>query len=136
MDGRNSEDRGDPNTSAEAHNIQCNLSNIPQSQQPATGRPSCSDNISESKSASDRSKQQYNPGQPCAEPASEEEASTTYRINTLRRDSDEPDSEDQGEESSSIKPDDLLNIVFNFDMPREVNLNVKIKGDFNVTVLA
>ncbi|KAL4784047.1 hypothetical protein BJX76DRAFT_328159 [Aspergillus varians] len=65
----------------------------------------------------------------------EERSSRTYRINTLRRDSDEPEEQEQGGESSNIKPDELLNVLFDFDTPREINLNVKIKGDFNVTIL-
>ncbi|KAL4927303.1 uncharacterized protein BDV17DRAFT_267348 [Aspergillus undulatus] len=66
------------------------------------------------------------------------EDSKTYKINILRRDSDEvdSDSEEEEQESSSIKPDELLNVIFNFDTPREIDLKVKIKGDFNVTILA
>ncbi|KAL4876618.1 hypothetical protein BJY04DRAFT_140914 [Aspergillus karnatakaensis] len=68
---------------------------------------------------------------------SEDESSRTYRINkfTLRRDSDNPDEEEE-QESSNLRPEDLYDIVLNFDTPREVDLKVKIKGDFNVTLLA
>ncbi|KAL4865351.1 hypothetical protein BDV12DRAFT_150009 [Aspergillus spectabilis] len=67
---------------------------------------------------------------------SEDETSKTYRIDkfTMRRDSDDPDEEEQ--ESSNLKPEELYDIVFNLDTPREVDLKVKIKGDFNVTILA
>ncbi|KAL5340362.1 hypothetical protein BJX70DRAFT_124737 [Aspergillus crustosus] len=68
--------------------------------------------------------------------SNEEESARTYRIHklTLRRDSDDPDEEEQ--ESSNLRPEDLYDIVFNFDTPREVDLKVKIKGEFNVTILA
>jgi hypothetical protein len=67
--------------------------------------------------------------------ASEDGTSKTYRVNkfTMRRDSNDPDEEEQ--ESSNLKPEELYDIVFNFDTPREVDLKVEIKGDFNVTIL-
>ncbi|KAL4935780.1 hypothetical protein BDV06DRAFT_228496 [Aspergillus oleicola] len=67
-----------------------------------------------------------------------------YKIHTLRQGSDEPDrsvpGEDDGEageaeESRDVDPDELLKHLFTFDAPREIDLKVKIKGDFNVTVL-
>ncbi|KAL4911889.1 hypothetical protein BDW62DRAFT_195930 [Aspergillus aurantiobrunneus] len=65
----------------------------------------------------------------------EEGSSRIYRISTRRKDSDEPEPEEE-KGSSNVKPDELLNILFNFDAPREIDLSVKIKGDFNVTILA
>ncbi|KAL3490442.1 hypothetical protein BJX62DRAFT_139322 [Aspergillus germanicus] len=59
-----------------------------------------------------------------------------YRINTLNEDGDSVDDEDEAEEGSNISPDQLFDIVFNLDTPREVDLKVSIKGDFNVTILA
>ncbi|KAL2825282.1 hypothetical protein BDW59DRAFT_146342 [Aspergillus cavernicola] len=69
---------------------------------------------------------------------SEEGGSTrTYTINTLPQDKDsgEPEEEEEDQETRNIRPDELLGIIFNFDTPREIDLNVKIKGDFNVTIL-
>ncbi|KAL2788367.1 hypothetical protein BJX66DRAFT_261046 [Aspergillus keveii] len=59
-----------------------------------------------------------------------------YRINTLNEDGDSVGEEDEDEEGSNISPDQLFDIVFNLDTPREVDLKVSIKGDFNVTILA
>jgi hypothetical protein len=58
-----------------------------------------------------------------------------YRINTLNEDGDSVGDEDEDEEGSNISPDQLFDIVFNLDTPREVDLKVSIKGDFNVTIL-
>ncbi|KAJ0415718.1 hypothetical protein BJY00DRAFT_317537 [Aspergillus carlsbadensis] len=58
-----------------------------------------------------------------------------YRINTLNENGDSVDDEDDDEEGSNISPDQLFGIVFNLDTPREVDLKVSIKGDFNVTIL-
>jgi hypothetical protein len=60
-----------------------------------------------------------------------------YRINTLNEDGDSIEDEDENEdrEGSNISPDQLFDIVFNLDTPREVDLKVSIKGDFNVTIL-
>ncbi|KAL4951060.1 hypothetical protein BDW69DRAFT_45471 [Aspergillus filifer] len=66
-----------------------------------------------------------------------------YKIHTLRQGSDEPDrfiSDDDegagdGEGSRDVDPDELLKHLFTFDAPREIDLKVKIKGDFCVTVL-
>ncbi|KAL4967622.1 uncharacterized protein BDV14DRAFT_168897, partial [Aspergillus stella-maris] len=67
-----------------------------------------------------------------------------YKIHTLRQGSDEPDRfiSDDDEEgaadedgSRDVDPDELLKHLFTFDAPREIDLKVKIKGDFCVTVL-
>ncbi|KAI9372630.1 hypothetical protein BJX61DRAFT_542501 [Aspergillus egyptiacus] len=63
----------------------------------------------------------------------EEENTRTYRISTLVQGED-PDADEQRQERN-IRPDELFDIVFNFDAPREIDLKVKIKGDFNVTFL-
>lgn len=65
----------------------------------------------------------------------EDESSRTFRINTLRGDADEPDDDEEQEESRNIEPDELKNILFSFETPREVDLRVKISGDLNVTIL-
>lgn len=65
----------------------------------------------------------------------EDESSRTFRINTLRGDADEPDDAEEQEESRNIEPDELKNILFSFETPREVDLRVKISGDLNVTIL-
>ncbi|KAL4792834.1 hypothetical protein BDV19DRAFT_367846 [Aspergillus venezuelensis] len=67
-----------------------------------------------------------------------------YKIHTLRQGSDEPDrfisdDDDEGAQdedgSRDVDPDELLKHLFTFDAPREIDLKVKIKGDFCVTVL-
>ncbi|KAL4992758.1 hypothetical protein BDW68DRAFT_1286 [Aspergillus falconensis] len=67
---------------------------------------------------------------------SKEGSSVTHRISFLRTDSDEPASEEQEEEDSDIEPEELLKTVFSIDMPREVEVRAKIKGDFTVRILA
>ncbi|KAL4974258.1 hypothetical protein BDW66DRAFT_90978 [Aspergillus desertorum] len=68
--------------------------------------------------------------------ASEEGSSVTHRISFRTTDSDEPDSDEQGEDDSDIEPEELLKTVFSIDMPREVEVRAKIKGDFTVRILA
>ncbi|OJJ07073.1 hypothetical protein ASPVEDRAFT_33317 [Aspergillus versicolor CBS 583.65] len=65
----------------------------------------------------------------------EDESSRTFRINTLRGDADEQDNDEEQEETRKIEPDELKNILFSFETPREVDLRVKISGDLNVTIL-
>ncbi|KAL2811651.1 hypothetical protein BJX63DRAFT_270072 [Aspergillus granulosus] len=72
------------------------------------------------------------------EPGASESSETPkiYRINTLNKNGDSVGDEDYNKEGSNIRPDQLFDIVFNLDAPREVDLKVSIKGDFNVTILA
>lgn len=65
----------------------------------------------------------------------EDESSRTFRINTLRGGADEQDNYEEQEETKNIEPDELKNILFSFETPREVDLRVKISGDLNVTIL-
>ncbi|KAL4742615.1 hypothetical protein BDV11DRAFT_5834 [Aspergillus similis] len=62
--------------------------------------------------------------------------SVTHRISSCRTDSDKPDSDEQVEEDSDIEPEELLKTVFSIDMPREVEVRAKIKGDFTVRIFA
>lgn len=122
--------RNSSNPSPEARDLPHGLANLSLDQQPST------ENNTSSSNHSIRSPQEDGQGNTSDQRGNEDETAKTYRINKLSPDSDVPDSGEQDdEESSNVKPDELLNIVFNFDMPREVDLKVKIKGDFNVTVL-
>jgi hypothetical protein len=63
-------------------------------------------------------------------------SSVTHRISSRRVDSDKPDSDEQGEEDSDIEPEELLKTILTIDMPREVEVRAKIKGDFTVRIFA
>ncbi|KAL6231908.1 hypothetical protein BDW75DRAFT_243461 [Aspergillus navahoensis] len=65
-----------------------------------------------------------------------EGSSVTHRISSLRMDSDEPSSDEQEEEDSDIEPEELLKTVLSIDMPREIEVRAKIKGDFTVRILS
>ncbi|KAL3437081.1 hypothetical protein BDV09DRAFT_163715 [Aspergillus tetrazonus] len=91
-------------------------------------------------SSPDKSKQ---PDQPQSEGQAQEDASTSkggssvaHRISSRRADSDKPDSDEQGEEDSDIEPEELLKTILTIDMPREVEVRAKIKGDFTVRIFA
>ncbi|KAL4746166.1 hypothetical protein BDW72DRAFT_185464 [Aspergillus terricola var. indicus] len=62
-------------------------------------------------------------------------SSVTHRISSCRTDSDKPDS-DEVEEESDIEPEELLKTILTIDMPREVEVRAKIKGDFTVRIFA
>ncbi|KAL3462287.1 hypothetical protein BJX64DRAFT_259252 [Aspergillus heterothallicus] len=82
------------------------------------------------KSDEDEEQEHNKPG-----PSGASERPRIYRINTLNKDGESVDDEGEDEEGSNIRPDQLFDIVFNLDTPREVDLKVSIKGDFNVTIL-
>ncbi|KAL2847428.1 hypothetical protein BJY01DRAFT_246795 [Aspergillus pseudoustus] len=71
------------------------------------------------------------------EPAADEPSAKPriYRINTLNKDGDSVDDEEDDEEGSNIRPDELFDIVFNLDTPLDIDLKVSIQGEFNVTIL-
>ncbi|KAL4760847.1 uncharacterized protein BDW70DRAFT_136797 [Aspergillus foveolatus] len=81
---------------------------------------------------------QPQPGEQAQEGASTSKggSSVAHKISSRRADSDKPDSDEQGEEDSDIEPEELLKTILTIDMPREVEVRAKIKGDFIVRIFA
>ncbi|KAL5000950.1 hypothetical protein BDV10DRAFT_24591 [Aspergillus recurvatus] len=121
--GSSSDSTPEANDALQHHLSRLSLSN------PHTERPGSD----ESEQTSIPQSEEQAPEEPST---SKEGSSGTHRINSLGTDSDEPASDEQEEEDGDIEPEELLKTVFSIDMPREVEVRAKIKGDFTVRILA